>query len=60
MNVILHPAPVPEVTARFVAGPLQLLIGGEWIDAKSGRTFAVFDPATGREIAKVAEGDANR
>jgi phenylacetaldehyde dehydrogenase len=58
MNVMLHPAPVPEVTARFVAGPLQLLIGGEWVDAKSRKTFDVFDPATGRGIAKVAEGDA--
>jgi phenylacetaldehyde dehydrogenase len=58
MNVILHPAPVPDVTARFIAGPLQLLIGGDWVDAKSDKTFDVFDPATGREIAKVAEGDA--
>jgi phenylacetaldehyde dehydrogenase len=37
---------------------LQLLIGGQWINAKSGKTFDVFDPATGREIAKAAEGDA--
>jgi phenylacetaldehyde dehydrogenase len=58
MNVILHAAPVPEVTARFIAGPLQLLIGGEWVDAKTGKTFDVFDPSTGREIARVAEGDA--
>jgi phenylacetaldehyde dehydrogenase len=58
MNIMLHPAPVPEITARFIAGPLQLLIGGQWINAKSGKTFDVFDPATGREIAKVAEGDA--
>ena len=55
MNVMLQPAPVPEITARFIAGPLQLLIGGEWVNAKSGKTFAVFDPATGREIAQVAD-----
>ena len=48
MNVMLHPAPVPDLTARFIASPLQLLIGGEWVDAKSGKTFDVFDPATGR------------
>ena len=47
MNVMLHPAPVPDVTARFIADPLQLLIGGDWVDAKSGKTFDVFDPATG-------------
>jgi phenylacetaldehyde dehydrogenase len=58
MNVILHPAVIPDITARFIHGPLQLLIGGDWVDAKSGKTFDVFDPATGREIAKVAEGDA--
>src|ERR1700749_2800531 len=57
MNVMLNPAPVPEAAARFIAGPLQLLIGGEWVPAKSGKTFDVFDPSTGREIAKVAEGD---
>ena len=58
MNVILQPVAIPDITARFIRGPLQLLIGGEWVDAKSGKTCAVFDPATGREIAKVAEGDA--
>ena len=58
MNVMLQPAAVPEITARFIAGPLQLLIGGEWVDAKSGKIFDVFDPATGRPIAKAAEGDA--
>jgi phenylacetaldehyde dehydrogenase len=58
MNVMLQPAAVPEITARFIAGPLQLLIGGEWVNAKSGKTFEVFDPATSRPIAKAAEGDA--
>ena len=58
MNVMLQPTAVPEITARFIAGPLQLLIGGEWVDARSGKTFEVFDPATGRPIAKAAEGDA--
>ena len=44
MNVMLHPVPVPDLAARFIAKPLQLLIGGEWVDAKSGKTFDVFDP----------------
>lgn len=57
MNVMLNPTPVPESAARFIAGPLQRLIGGEWVPAKSGKTFDVYDPSTGREIAKVAEGD---
>jgi succinate-semialdehyde dehydrogenase/glutarate-semialdehyde dehydrogenase len=31
----------------------QALAGGRWIDADSGATFAVRDPATGRELARV-------
>jgi phenylacetaldehyde dehydrogenase len=58
MNVMLHPVPVPDLAARFIAKPLQLLIGDTWVDAKSGKTFDVFDPATGLPIAKAAEGDA--
>ncbi|MHB1712217.1 MAG: aldehyde dehydrogenase family protein [Acidimicrobiales bacterium] len=33
----------------------KLLIGGEWLDAKSGRTFDTVDPATEEVIATVAE-----
>jgi succinate-semialdehyde dehydrogenase / glutarate-semialdehyde dehydrogenase len=32
----------------------QLFIDGEWQDAADGRTLAVFNPATGKEIGKVA------
>jgi len=35
-----------------------MLIDGEWIDAASGKTFSVFDPATGDTIAHVADGEA--
>jgi phenylacetaldehyde dehydrogenase len=35
-----------------------LLIDGKWVDAKSGKKFDVFDPATGQAIAAVAEADA--
>ncbi len=34
------------------------MIGGEWLDARSGKRFDVFDPATGQAIAAVAEADA--
>ncbi len=36
----------------------QLLINGRWQPAASGKTFEVFNPATGEVIARVAEGDA--
>ena len=35
------------------------LIGGEFVPAKSGKTFAVVNPATGDEFATAAEGDAS-
>ena len=59
MNVMLHPVAVPDLAARFIAKPLQLLIGDAWVDARSGKTFDVRDPATGQPIAKAAEGDAD-
>ena len=33
----------------------QLFINGEWKDAADGRTLAVFNPATGKEIGRVAQ-----
>ena len=36
----------------------KLLINGEWVDSQSGKTFSNINPATGEEIAQVAEGDA--
>jgi succinate-semialdehyde dehydrogenase/glutarate-semialdehyde dehydrogenase len=38
--------------------PHQLFIGGEWRDAEAGASFPVFDPATGREIARAADATA--
>ncbi len=58
MNVILQPALVPDLAARFIAAPLRLLIGDQWVEAASGQTFDVFDPSTGQPIAKAAAGDA--
>lgn len=36
----------------------QCFIGGEWVPARSGKTFETIDPATEEPIASVAEGDA--
>lgn len=38
--------------------PDRLFIGGKWIDAESGETDAVINPATGEIIAHVARGKA--
>ena len=58
MNIpLVHPH-LSEATSRFLAGKHQAFIGGEWVDAMSGKTFETFDPGTGRVIAQVAECDA--
>jgi len=43
---------------EFTATPRQLFIDGTWTEAASGKTFETPDPATGRPLAHVAEGDA--
>ena len=44
-----------DAAREFVAGPHQLLIGGERVAAADGRTFATIDPATGEPICEVAQ-----
>ncbi len=43
---------------EFIAQSHRLLIGSERPEAADGRTFATLDPATGREIAQVAQAGA--
>ena len=40
----------------FLAAPRKMLINGEWVDSASGKTFPVYNPATGEELIQVAEG----
>jgi acyl-CoA reductase-like NAD-dependent aldehyde dehydrogenase len=41
-----------------MTGPTQLLIGGKFQDAQSGKTFPSINPATEEILAQVAEADA--
>jgi len=43
----------PELAARFTSVPRQMLIGGHWVDARSGDRADSIDPATGRVITSV-------
>jgi phenylacetaldehyde dehydrogenase len=54
---LAHPD-VSTAVSDFLRKPHRLWIGGEWIEARSGRTFASFDPATGAHLAEVSEADA--
>ena len=51
-------ASVDEHAQQFTSEPRKLLIGAEWVEAASGRTFETYDPSTGQVLAHVAEGDA--
>lgn len=46
-----------DVYAAVPVRQTRLLIDGQWVDAASGKTFATINPATGGEIAQVAEAD---
>lgn len=42
----------------FDERPKKMFIGGEWVEAASGRTFETSNPADGKVLARIAEGDA--
>ena len=48
----------PSLKLRSVSSPTKLLINNEWVDSRSGKTFPTLNPATGEEIAQIAEADA--
>ena len=57
MKTATLPEQLIEPVQRFVAKPKKMLIAGKWVTAQSGKTFPVFNPATGEAMAEVAEGD---
>jgi phenylacetaldehyde dehydrogenase len=44
--------------ARFMEQTKRMLIDGEWVEARHGRTLEVYDPALGEVIDHVPAGDA--
>ena len=49
---------VSETASAFVAASKKTLIGDAWLDAASGETLDVRNPANGEVIARVPAGDA--
>jgi phenylacetaldehyde dehydrogenase len=47
---------IDPAVQRFLQGPRPMLIDGQWVEAASGKTFPVYNPATGEVMAHVAEG----
>src|SRR5262249_44015755 len=54
MNAQVQMTPLDSRVESFIRKPRQVLIDGRWIAAKSGKTFEVYDPSSGAEIARVA------
>ena len=53
MNAPVSPASLKVLSDSFLAQTHQLFIDGEWVDAQTGQTIDVINPATGQVIAKV-------
>ncbi len=49
---------IPAAAAQFLSKPKRMLIDGEWVEARHGRTLEVYDPALGEIIDHVPAGDA--
>lgn len=58
VDLATAPDSISSEVAAFLAAPKKLFIGGDWLDSRSGQTFAVVDPSSGQTIASVAEGQA--
>lgn len=49
---------ITNAIASYLGSPRKMLIGDGWVDAKSGRTLDVLDPATNHIIASVPAAEA--
>ncbi len=57
MSTTTAPQLHPDLQKFLAKKTHQLLIGGQWVDGLSGRTFDTFNPATGEVLGTVAEAD---
>src|ERR1700684_380119 len=49
---------IANVDTPVAVRATKLLINNRWVNSESGKTFSTVNPATGDEIAQVAEADA--
>jgi phenylacetaldehyde dehydrogenase len=59
MNAFVKPAEPAGLKQSLRARPRQLLVGGQWRPANSGKVLDVVDPATGEIFAQAAAGEAS-
>jgi phenylacetaldehyde dehydrogenase len=58
MNAVVKPE-LESRTASFLSQAHKLFINNEWVEAESGKSIDVINPATGKVIAKAAAGGAS-
>ena len=57
MNIAITKPKLGKDSKAFLAKKKHMLIDGKWVEARSGKTFEVEDPATQEIIAHVPAGD---
>jgi phenylacetaldehyde dehydrogenase len=57
MNIAISKPKLGKDSKAFLAKKHHMLIDGKWVEAKSGKTFEVEDPATQEIIGHVPAGD---
>src|SRR6201986_505034 len=57
MTIAIQKPALGKTATAFLGKKHRMLIDGKWVEAKSGKTFEVEDPATQEIIAQVPAGD---
>jgi phenylacetaldehyde dehydrogenase len=57
MTIVIRKPALGSAATVFLAKPHRMLIDGKWVEAQSGKTFDVEDPATQEVIARVPAGE---
>jgi len=57
MNIAIAKQKLGKASKAFLAKKHRMLIDGKWVEAQSGKTFEVEDPATQNVIAHAPSGD---
>ncbi|MDX2138236.1 MAG: aldehyde dehydrogenase family protein [Chloroflexota bacterium] len=57
-SILNQPIDIERPLREWLDSPRRMLVGGEWVNARSGKTFASEDPGTTEALAHVPAADA--
>lgn len=57
MSVAMQKDNSDEIISKLSSTSHKMLINGRWTESASGKTFSTVNPATGKSLAEIAEGD---